>query len=210
MGLAQMEVPMPRSKGAREAILEAATDLFAEFGYDATPVQQIVERAGVTKGALYHHFAAKEDILFHIYGDTFAEQLADLDRVVARGDSPGTALREVIVSLVTATAKAAKAASVFSHEITRMSSEHYAEQQQEWRRYQDTVRELIARGQREGAFRAAASPLLTSWAIFGVTNSMHSWFKPDGPKTAEEIAAELADLIMSGIVDGGADAGSRA
>lgn len=191
---------MPRSKGARQAILDAATDLFAEQGYDATPVQQIVERAGVTKGALYHHFTAKEDILFHLYGDIFAEQLADLDRILARDATPAEALREVITSLVTGTAKAAKAAAVFTHELTRMSAEHYAEQQSEWRRYQDSVRELIRRGQADGAFRPSTSPQLTSWAIFGVTNSMHTWFRPDGPKTAADIAKELADLIMSGIV----------
>lgn len=189
----------PRSKGAREAILQAATDLFAEQGYDATPVQQIVERAGVTKGALYHHFTGKEDILFHIYGDIFAEQLADLDRILALGQDPAAALREVITSLVTGTAKAAKAAAVFTHELTRMSAEHYAEQQSEWRRYQDSVRELIRLGQATGVFRESASPLLTSWAIFGITNSMHTWFRPDGPKTSAQIATELADLIMSGI-----------
>lgn len=193
---------MPRSKGAREAILQAATDLFAEFGYTATSVQQIVERAGVTKGALYHHFSAKEDILFHIYGDHFAQQLADLDRILAGGEPPEAALREVITCLVIGTAKAAKAAAVFSHEITRMSAEHYAEQQSEWRRYQDAVRDLIRRGQQDGSFRSAVSPQMTSWAVFGVTNSMHTWFRPDGPKTAEDFAAELADLIMAGIVDG--------
>lgn len=191
---------MPRSKGAREAILQAATDLFAEQGYDATPVQQIVERAGVTKGALYHHFTAKEDILFHIYGDIFAEQLTDLDRILARDQTPDLALREVIASLVSGTAKAAKAAAVFTHELTRMSAEHYAEQQSEWRRYQDSVRELIRRGQAEGVFRPSASPQLTSWAIFGITNTMHTWFRPEGPKTAADIATELADLVMSGIV----------
>jgi AcrR family transcriptional regulator len=194
-----LEVPMPRSKGAREAILEAATDLFAESGYDATSVQQIVDRAGVTKGALYHHFAAKEDILFHIYGDIFAEQLADLDRILARGEAPRQALRDVITSAVTSTAKSAKAAAVFSQEITRMSAEHYADQQREWRRYQDAVRELIRRGQREGVFRPSVSPELTSWAIFGVTNSMHTWFRQDGPKTPEDFAVELGDLIMGGI-----------
>lgn len=191
---------MPRSKGARQAILHAAIDLFAEFGYDATSVQQIVERAGVTKGALYHHFTSKEEILYRIYGDLFAEQLADLDRILASGARPEQALREAITSLVTSTAGSAKAAAVFSQEIARMSTEHYAEQQSEWRRYQDEVRELIRRGQREGVFRTDASPHVTSWAIFGVTNSMHTWFRPDGPMTAEQIAAELADLVMGGIL----------
>ena len=190
---------MARSKGARALILEAAVDLFAEQGYDATPVQQIVEKAGVTKGALYHHFSAKEDILFHIYSDEFAEQLAELDRILAEGRPPEPTLRAVIHSIVTGTAKAAKAAAVFSHEVGRMSPEHYREQQAEWRRYQDSVRDVIAKGQADGVFATTASPHIISWAVFGVTNSMHTWFQPAGPKTAAEFAAELADLIMHGL-----------
>jgi AcrR family transcriptional regulator len=190
---------MARSKGARGLILEAAVELFAEQGYDATSVQQIVERAGVTKGALYHHFAAKEDILFHIYGDLFAEQLADLDRILAEGLPPRETLRAVIHSIVVGTAKAAKAAAVFSHEVTRMSAEHYREQQAEWRRYQDSVRDVIAKGQADGVFATTSSPHVVSWAVFGVTNSLHTWFRPDGPKTAADIATELADLVMFGL-----------
>ena len=46
-----------------ERLLRAATTLFAEHGFDGTSVQEIVEAAGVTKGAMYHYFASKEDLL---------------------------------------------------------------------------------------------------------------------------------------------------
>ncbi|GAA4897147.1 ScbR family autoregulator-binding transcription factor [Streptomyces coeruleoprunus] len=46
----------------RIAILEAAAAAFGERGYDATPVTEVYERAGVTKGALYFHFGSKEDL----------------------------------------------------------------------------------------------------------------------------------------------------
>ena len=63
-------------------------DLFAANGYDGTSVQQIVERAGVTKGALYHYFTAKEDILLEIYTTVFDEQMAALDDIVAMERDP--------------------------------------------------------------------------------------------------------------------------
>jgi AcrR family transcriptional regulator len=44
------------------AITHAARKLFTERGFAATPVDEIVTRAGVTKGAFYHHFASKEDV----------------------------------------------------------------------------------------------------------------------------------------------------
>lgn len=49
--------------GARERLVVAAVDLFAEQGYDATTVAQIAERAGVTKSTLFRHFPDKREIL---------------------------------------------------------------------------------------------------------------------------------------------------
>jgi AcrR family transcriptional regulator len=47
----------------RERILEAALDLFAERGYAGTSVAELAKRLGITKAALYYHFASKSDIL---------------------------------------------------------------------------------------------------------------------------------------------------
>ena len=50
--------------GARERMVLAAADLFAEQGYDATTVAQIAERAGVTKSTFFRHFPDKREVLF--------------------------------------------------------------------------------------------------------------------------------------------------
>lgn len=49
--------------GARQRVLGAALNLFAERGYGGTSLQAISDRLGFTKAALYYHFNAKEDIL---------------------------------------------------------------------------------------------------------------------------------------------------
>jgi AcrR family transcriptional regulator len=46
----------------RELIMEAATDLFIEQGYEGTSLREIAEQVGVTKAALYYHFASKEEL----------------------------------------------------------------------------------------------------------------------------------------------------
>ncbi|MEU3690007.1 ScbR family autoregulator-binding transcription factor [Streptomyces narbonensis] len=51
-----------RAIKTRRAILEAAATVFAERGYERTTIGEILARAGVTKGALYFHFASKEDL----------------------------------------------------------------------------------------------------------------------------------------------------
>jgi AcrR family transcriptional regulator len=102
----------PRTASPVQArILTAAVELFAEKGFDATSVQEIVERAAVTKGALYHYFSAKDDLLYEIYHGLLSQQLADLDRIVAQELPPAQTVRAVIVDLVeTTTARLGEAA----------------------------------------------------------------------------------------------------
>lgn len=57
--------PMPRDK--REAILEAALELFVERGYHGTAVPQVAERAGVGAGTIYRYFPNKEGLVNAIY-----------------------------------------------------------------------------------------------------------------------------------------------
>src|ERR1700728_5097183 len=49
--------------GARERLVVAAVDLFAEHGYDATTVAQIAERAGTTKSTFFRYFPDKRELL---------------------------------------------------------------------------------------------------------------------------------------------------
>jgi len=55
------------SEGAREAVIEAARDLFIERDFDRVSIEQILERSGVSRGALYHHFPTKLDLFVAVY-----------------------------------------------------------------------------------------------------------------------------------------------
>ena len=189
----------PPQGDIRGRIIETAVDLFAAQGYDATSVQQIVTAAGTTKGGFYHHFAAKEELLYAMYHENIADQLADLQRILALGGDPEAVLRAVVDSIVSKTAATMKAGAVFTQEVARMDPQRYRQLQADWRQYQDSVRELIRSAQESGRFAPTASPQVVSWAIFGVTNSLHTWFREDGPKTGHDIAVELADLLMAGL-----------
>jgi len=51
----------------RAAILSAALELFAKRGYSATTTDEIAKKAGISKGLIYSHFRAKEDVLFAMF-----------------------------------------------------------------------------------------------------------------------------------------------
>ncbi|RYF62134.1 MAG: TetR/AcrR family transcriptional regulator [Comamonadaceae bacterium] len=82
-----------RTESTRAALMDAARDLFVRQGYGDTSTPQVVAAAGITRGALYHHFADKRD-LFRAVVAREMQQMADEIRSAApQGLPPGQALR---------------------------------------------------------------------------------------------------------------------
>ena len=77
-----MNVKAQRSEATRGALVDAARALFAERGYAGVGTEEIVRRAGVTRGALYHHFDGKEDLLRAVLHD-LARELAEASATAA-------------------------------------------------------------------------------------------------------------------------------
>jgi AcrR family transcriptional regulator len=82
-----------RSATTREAIVTAATRLFAERGYEATGIDEVARAAGVSKGALYHHYADKADVLAAVYEDVETKLVERLVAVASRETDPLEAVR---------------------------------------------------------------------------------------------------------------------
>ena len=62
-----------QSEVTRGALLRVARELFTEKGYAGTATEDIVERAGVTRGALYHHFRDKQELFQAVFEDAERE-----------------------------------------------------------------------------------------------------------------------------------------
>lgn len=80
------------SEGARDALVEAAHDLFMERDYGEVPIEAIVERSGVSRGALYHHFPTKLDLFLAVYRESEMRVLGEIGALAAGASSPYEAL----------------------------------------------------------------------------------------------------------------------
>ncbi len=184
----------------RERIVAAAVDLFAEQGFDATSVNQVVVRAGVAKGALYHHFASKDALLYEVYAELIERQLRGLQQITAAGGTAERQLRALVADLVETTATKAKPAMVFFREGHRLSDEGQAAVRRSRRQMHDAVRSLVAEAQLSGEFAAVATPDIVTFTLFGVINELPVWYSPAGSKRPAEIAAEISDLLLAALV----------
>ena len=81
-----------RGEATRAALIEAARELFTERGYSAVGTNEVVQRAGVTRGAMYHHFPDKRELFRAVYEDTERLLVEGLAAQVAEIEDPWEAL----------------------------------------------------------------------------------------------------------------------
>ena len=82
-----------RTEATRSALLDAARPLFAERGYSGVAMEEVVGAAGVTRGALYHHFAGKRGLFEAVFEQVEKEITEDIAVRALGGPDPLEALR---------------------------------------------------------------------------------------------------------------------
>lgn len=90
--MAERRTQAQRREATRSALIEAGRDLFGRHGYDAVSSEQIVAAAGVTRGALYHHFDGKRGLFAAVFERVEEEIVAGLDLSDFDGAGPLDAL----------------------------------------------------------------------------------------------------------------------
>ena len=183
--------------------MDSALGLFEEEGYDAASVQRIVDGAGLTKGAFYHHFESKEEVLHEIHDQFMDYQLERLRTVVARDESPDVLLRQVMTDVLMEPIGIYRSEiTVFLHEQRFLSRDAFAEVYAKRDDFERLVVELIQRGIDQGVFRPIGPPRLLAFAVIGVTAWAHTWLDPKGDMTPREIGEIYGEIFVNGLRTG--------
>jgi TetR/AcrR family transcriptional regulator len=183
----------------RKEILHAALRAFREQGYHGTTLDDIAERFGVRKTALYHYFPDKEAILYACH----QESLAELDRIIrgSRGqETAGARLAYVIrehVKVMTDTLEG----SPLAFEVTALSAERQRAVIAGRDRYERALRRIIAQGVADHEFRKL-NPKIAVFAILGSINWISRWYRPEGALHADELGREFAEHLVGGLTCG--------
>jgi len=95
-----MNKNVERGRATRAHVVEVATRLFAEHGYDGTSIETVQASAGVSRGSLYHHFPGKEALFFAVLESLEVRVIGEMTEGVAELTDPVEALRTACLAWI--------------------------------------------------------------------------------------------------------------
>jgi AcrR family transcriptional regulator len=182
------------------ALLNSAVTLFGRQGYSATSVQQIVDEAERTKGAFYHYYESKEDLLHELH-DKFIDYQLERAHAVLERDAPADVLLADFVTevLMEPLGLYKSEISVFLQEQRFLSESAFKEIRAKRDEFEGCVVELINKGVESGVFRDLGPSRLVAFGIIGMCAWSHTWLETGGKYTPRAIGDMFGDLMVSGL-----------
>lgn len=172
--------PQQRAEETRSRILTAAEESFAHYGYDVTGVAEICRRAGVSKGAFYHHFPSKQAVFLELLELWLAELDKQLETIRAAAENVPAALRHM-ASMAEVVFRAADGKlPIFLEFWTKAAHDPGIWQAMiaNYRRYREFFASMIEDGIAEGTLQ------------------------PTDPETTAQVIVSLAvGLVLQGLLD---------
>jgi AcrR family transcriptional regulator len=181
----------------RDQVLGIAVSLFNEKGYDATSVSDLAERLGLTKSALYHHFASKEHVLDLALDDALTSLERVLEHPEAQHGPADARLAHVIRGAVRVLIE--KLPSVTLLLRVRGNSPVELSALERRRVFDHRVTEVVRRAQGEGHLRADVDPAVATRLVFGMVNSLTEWYRPGGALDAEQLSTVVLSTALDGL-----------
>ncbi|HEV7976348.1 TetR/AcrR family transcriptional regulator [Amycolatopsis sp.] len=184
----------------RDRLVQVAARLFAEKGFEATTVRQIVETAGVTKGGLYHYFDSKDALLYEIYSRMLRMQASRMETIADSGLALPQRIHAIIADVVATSIANLDDAVVFFQSMHLLEAEKQADVRAERRRYHERFRSLVEEGQRDGVFRADVPADIVVNYHFGAIHRLGMWYHPDGAFSGEQVGLYFANLMLGSLL----------
>ncbi|WP_375176158.1 TetR/AcrR family transcriptional regulator [Pseudooceanicola sp.] len=188
-------------KRRKAQILEAATQLFAEMGYEGTALRDVAESCGMTKAALYYHFADKEALLRAVVEMRMSRMIDMME--MALGKVPQDQPVERIRAFVRASANHIdhdRAGWVVGSRIfwsieAPIDRTAVVELRD---RYEGLLRAEIEKGIAAGLL-AERDPGMMARMILSWLNYIPRWHRLDGQLSSAEIADQFLDMTLDGV-----------
>jgi TetR/AcrR family fatty acid metabolism transcriptional regulator len=190
----------PAVPDKREAILRAATKVFATNGYFNSKVADVARVAGVADGTVYLYFKSKEEILRSIFERSVGEAIEAARAEVATLDDAREKLRRIARLHLERLGADRDLAVVFQVELrgsTKFMEEFSAAGLAEYLRL---IRETLEEGQRAGLFRPELNAKVVAKILFGALDEMATnWILSPRAYKLAPLADQVLDIFLNGV-----------
>lgn len=198
---AQTRRPRSRAKYElrRNEVIDIAAGVFAQRGYHATTIDDLVEATQLQRGGLYHYIGGKKELLLSIH-QRFIEPLLAETRAIVSGSEPADVkLRRIAHALMLTISEYRDQVTVFLHEWRVIQDDPaWAEIRAGRRQFEEEIANVLKRGAEEGLFEFE-DLRLTVLGFLGMLNYSYQWFDPAGRVAADDIADRFCDIFLHGI-----------
>ncbi|WDZ83693.1 TetR/AcrR family transcriptional regulator [Micromonospora cathayae] len=186
-------------ENTRKSLIASALELFEKRGFDRTSVQEIADRARLTKGAFYHHFESKDDLLRHIQEEYLEAQLAAIQKIEADSDDPKVRVAELIRFSLTSVAEYRAHVTIFYQERRNLTADLFAEVTRKRGVVESAFAGMIADGVTRGVFRADVDPRIATFGLVGMCAWAYQWLNVGGPLSVDEVARQFSAMVLEGL-----------
>ena len=193
------EIDAADAASSRDAVLRSSLHLFQTLGFPGATVQRIVEGANVSKGAFYHWFASKDEVLQLIHDQFIDDQLERAWKVVNGGHPPDIALALLIQEMLDSVEHHRAEISVFLREYRFLSEDSFASIKTKRDALGDVFINVIKLGIKQRVFRKIRSPEVVAFGVIGMCAWATEWYDQSGPLDARSIAQVYSDVLVSGL-----------
>lgn len=176
------------------AFISAATELFAERGYNGTSIADLAKKLGLTTASLYYHVSGKQELLLRVLTASFGQFLDRLEEITAQEDDPRLKLRLAVENHLSFVLHNPEAVAVFLRERRFLESPYKEQYQEQVDRYDALFTNIIHEGMAVAAL-PPGDPHLIRLAILGMINWVVEWYRPGGRLDADEILKTFTDLV---------------
>lgn len=182
----------------KQIIRQTAEKLFQERGYAAIGMRELAREVGIEAPSIYNHYKSKDDLLREICADIADQFFKAFDAAVAVEDKGAKKLKAAIKAHIGVIANNIEASEVFFSEWMFLEEPHLARFKKLRYEYEMRFRDIIEKGMKRGDFKKA-NPKLAVFVIFSALNATYDLYSSNERLTQEEIAEEIANLLLKGL-----------
>jgi TetR/AcrR family transcriptional regulator, cholesterol catabolism regulator len=189
----------PRRVGAKkQQILEAAAKVFRQRGYDRATLRDIAKEARLLPGSLYYHISSKADLLRLIVEQPIRDVCAQLEDLVVADAAAAEKLGRAIAVHLQAFEAHYPSLFVYLQNLLQVDAMRYPLQKQA-KRYEECWQRLLIQGIQRGEFPPDLDVKVATFAILGMCNWMHHWYRQDGRLSIDAIIQQFSRLVLHGV-----------